>query len=185
MRLQGKKILIFVAEGFEDLELFYPKYRLIEEGAEVHIAGCKENETYHSKHGYPCKSDMDFEKVQVPTFDALIIPGGQAPDKLRALPDVIEITQQFHQEGKLIACICHGGSVLVSAGILQGVRCTSFHSIKDDIINAGATWIDNSVVSDKNIISSRCPDDLPHFTSAIIAHLLGKGIDHETQALPN
>lgn len=166
--MQNQKILIFVADDYEDLELQYPKYRFIEEGAKVVIAGEKKGETYRGKHGYPCKSDISFNEVQVNDYQALIIPGGYAPDKLRRYPKVIEITQQFNKQDKPIAFICHAGWVPISAGILKGAKCTSFFAIRDDMINAGAKWVDEAVVVDKNLISSRSPEDLPLFCLALI-----------------
>ena len=171
MSLKNLKILMFVAEQYEDLELQYPKYRLLEAGAKVTVAGPKANETYKGKHGYPCLSDMAFDKVNVNDFQALVIPGGYAPDKLRTLPKVQEITQKFYQQKKLIAFICHAGWIPISAKIIQGIKCTSYQTIKDDIINAGGKWMDAPVVIDKNFISSRFPDDLPQFCTAIIEYL--------------
>lgn len=171
MELQNKKILMFIAEEYEDLELLYPKIRMTEAGAKVTVAGEKAKETYHGKKGYPSQSDAALDAVSANDFDALIIPGGYAPDKLRKIPKAIELTRQFHEQKKLIAYICHAGWIPVSANILRGVRCTSYASIKDDMINAGANWVDEPVVVDRNIISSRFPDDLPHFCTAIIAYL--------------
>lgn len=171
MSLKGKKVLIFVADIYEDLELQYPKYRLLEAGAEVVIAGEKKGETYKGKHGYPCKSDAAFAEINPKDFSALIIPGGFAPDKLRRDPKVLEITQQFHKLEKVIAFICHAGWVPISAKIIKGVKCTSFMAIKDDMVNAGANWVDEEVVVDKHFITSRCPADLPKFCVAIIDHL--------------
>lgn len=168
-----KKILIFVDNNFEDMELYYPKYRLQEAGATVVVAGNKANEVYKSKHGYPCKSDIAFSKVTVKDYDALIIPGGYAPDTLRIVPEVLEITRTFFKDKKLIAFICHAGWIPVSAGIVKGVNCTSYATIKDDLVNAGAKWVDKAVVNDCNLISSRSPDDLPFFCQAILKHLGG------------
>lgn len=171
MKLKNKKILIFVADLFEDLELFYPKYRMLEEGAKILVAGVKEKETYHSKHGYPCIADLSFEKVEVNSFDALIIPGGYAPDKLRKNSKVLEIIKEFNVQKKLIAFICHAGWLPISAKVIKDVAATSYITIKDDMINAGAKWKDKAVVVDKNFISSRQPDDLPFFCLAIIDYL--------------
>lgn len=171
MSLATKKILILAADYYEDLELQYPKYRLIEEGATVVVAGAKAHETYKGKYGYLCKTDASFDKINVNDFDALIIPGGYAPDILRRLPEVLQITSEFKNQKKLIAFICHAGWVPISAKVLKGVKCTSHFSIKDDMVNAGANWIDESVVVDGHIISSRCPDDLPSFCRAIIKFL--------------
>jgi len=166
-----KKILIFVADEYEDLELQYPKYRMLEAGFTVKIAGLKENEIYKGKHTYPCKSDISFDSVKVHDFDALIIPGGYAPDRLRRIPKVLEITKQFHEQQKLIAFICHAGWVPISAKIIKGIKCTSFSAIKDDMINAGVYWVDEAVVVDKHFVTSRSPEDLPQFCPAIIDYL--------------
>lgn len=179
MDLKNKKILIFVDQEYEDLELQYPKYRMLEEGAQVVIAGPKGQEAYKGYHGYPCKSDISFDDVNVNNFHALIIPGGYAPDKLRKIPKVIEIIKTFNEQEKLIAFICHAGSVPISAKILKGVKCTSWASIKDDLVNAGAHWVDESVVIDRHFISSRYPDDLPFFCHSIIQYL--KKESHEFQ----
>lgn len=171
MELNNQKILIFVANEFEDMELLYPKFRMLEAGAKVVVAGEKAKETYKGKHGNPCQSDISFDNVNVNEFDALIIPGGYAPDKIRDIPKVQEIVQKFNKDEKLIAFICHAGWIPVSAKVIKGIKCTSYHTLKDDMKNAGANWVDEPVVIDKNFISSRFPDDLPKFCSAIIQHL--------------
>lgn len=171
MSLKNTQVLMFVANDYEDLELQYPKYRLIEEGAQVVVAGLKAKENYKGKHGIPCQADLAFEDVNVRDFSALIIPGGYAPDHLRSNTKVLDIIKAFHQEKKLIAFICHAGWLPASAGILNGVSCTSYHTIKDDLINAGAKWEDSACVIDGHFISSRSPADLPKFCPAIIRHL--------------
>lgn len=169
--LKKQKILILVADHYEDLELQYPKYRLLEAGAQIVVAGAKAGETYKGKNGYPCKADIAFDKVKVADYSALIIPGGYAPDILRRIPKVLEITREFDKKKKLIAFICHAGWVPISAKIIDGVKCTSFGAIKDDMINAGAKWVDQAVVIDKHFITSRSPEDLPVFCPAIIDYL--------------
>lgn len=171
MAQNQKKILIFVADEYEDLELHYPKCRLMEAGKKVVVAGEKKDNIYKSKHGYPCKSDVAFDDVRVDDFDALVIPGGYAPDKLRNIPKVLEITRKFHEQKKLIAFICHAGWVPASAKVIDGIKCTSYASIKDDMINAGGLWVDEPVVVDQHFISSRFPDDLPFFCPAILDYL--------------
>lgn len=163
-----KKVLIFVSDIYEDLELHYPKYRLIEAGMEIVIAGENQGATYHGKHGYPCKADVSFDSIQVKDFAALVIPGGYAPDKLRRIPKVLEIIREFDAQKKPIAFICHAGWLLISAKVIKGIKCTSFMAIKDDMVNAGAEWIDEPVVVDQHFISSRKPDDLPQFCLALI-----------------
>ena len=169
-----KKILIFVADNYEDLEAQYPKYRFLEAGFDVVVVGEKKDNIYKGKYGYPCKADASFDEINVNDFSALIIPGGYAPDKLRRIPKVLEITRQFHDQHKIIGFICHAGWVPISAKVLKGVTCTSFSAIKDDMENAGANWIDDAVVIDKHFVSSRCPDDLPLFCQAIIKLLTDK-----------
>ena len=171
MKLKDKRILMFIDSIYEDLELLYPKYRLIEEGAKVIIAGPKAGEVYKGKHGYPCKSDAAIAQIKESDFDGLVIPGGFAPDQLRRDSKVLELTRQFHQSGKLIAHICHAGWIPISAKIVKGFKCTSTPGIKDDLVNAGAIWVDQEVVVDKNHITSRRPDDLPAFCRAIIDDL--------------
>jgi len=169
--LSGKKILMFVDDIYEDLELWYPKLRLTEAGAKVYVAGPEKNKTYYGKHGYPCKSDIAIEKTDPSKYNALVIPGGFAPDKLRRSKKVLSITKHFYNSNKLIAHICHAGWIPISAGIMKGYKCTSTPGIKDDILNAGAEWLDQPVVVDRNMISSRKPDDLPEFCAAIIDYL--------------
>lgn len=170
-KLTGKRILMFVDDLYEDLELCYPRLRLIEEGAEVVVAGFYKMRVYTGKHGYPCKSDASFDEVESKDFDALIIPGGFAPDKLRRDKKVLTLTKEIFESGKPVAHICHGGWIPISAGIMKGFKCTSTPGIKDDLVNAGAEWIDQAVVLDRNMISSRKPDDLPDFCRAIIKML--------------
>lgn len=169
--LSGKKILLFIDDVYEDLELWYPKLRLIEEGASVVVAGPEANKVYQGKNGYPCKSDASYKDLEEKDFDGLVIPGGFAPDKLRRDPKVLQLTKQFNNSGKMIAHICHGGWITISAKIMNGYRSTSTPGIKDDIENAGAVWVDEPVVVDRNMISSRRPDDLPRFCSSIIEYL--------------
>ncbi|CUU04299.1 protease I [Candidatus Thermokryptus mobilis] len=170
MKLKGKKIVIFVEDMVEEIELLYPRYRLIEEGAGIKIAG-PEVRVFKGKNGYPIKSDIKFEDVNVDDFDAVVIPGGYAPDRIRRNKVAVELTRKFYELGKVVAFICHAGWVPISAGILKGKKVTGFYSIKDDLVNAGAEYIDDEVVVDGNLISSRNPDDLPAFCKAIISAL--------------
>jgi len=163
------KILMFVDDLYEDLELWYPKLRLIEEGMAVLVAGPEGNKIYKGKNGYPCRSDISYNDADEGDFDGLVIPGGFAPDKLRRDPTVLQLTKQFNDSGKLVAHICHGGWIPISAKIMLGYKCTSTPGIKDDIENAGAIWIDEPVVIDRNMVSSRQPDDLPFFCKGILA----------------
>ena len=166
-----KKILMFVDDQYEDLELWYPKIRLNELGVEVIVAGAAKGKIYSGKHGYPCSADAAFDGIKAEDFDGLVIPGGFAPDKLRRIPKVLQLTSQIHKDGKLIAHICHAGWIPISAGIIKGFKCTSTPGIKDDLINAGAIWVNEPVVVDRNMISSRGPKDLPQFCKEIINYL--------------
>ena len=169
--LDKRRFLFFVDDLYEDLELWYPKLRLQEEGAGVILAGMEAGMNYTGKHGYPCVSDAAVAEMREPDFHGLIIPGGFAPDKLRRVPAVLELTRQFQRSGKMVAHICHGGWIPISAKIVSGYRCTSTPGIKDDLENAGATWVDQPVVRDRNQISSRRPDDLPFFCREIIEYM--------------
>ncbi|MFZ5623643.1 MAG: type 1 glutamine amidotransferase domain-containing protein [Gemmatimonadota bacterium] len=170
MSLSNKTVLFFCAPLYEDLELWYPKIRLEEEGARTIVAGVGEK-TCHGKRGYPCTVDMHVDEVSIPAMDALVIPGGYAPDILRRYPRVLAITREIHEAGKPVAFICHAGWVPISAGIVRGKRGTSVGAIKDDLINAGMLWEDSPVVVDGNLISSRTPADLPAFCKALIRAL--------------
>lgn len=172
--LDGKRVLIVIDDDYEDLEFWYPKLRMIEAGAEVTAVGPPGKFHFHGKHGYPARSDADFVGLEAEQFDALILPGGWAPDKLRREPHVLKLVQAFDQAEKLIAAICHGGWIAVSAGVYDGVRATGSPGIRDDLINAGAHWEDSPVVIDRHFISSRRPDDLPAFCAAIIAWFAAK-----------
>jgi len=163
-----KKILLLTGEIYEDLELWYPKLRFEEAGAKTTIAGPEANAHYNGKHGYPCTSDAAFSDVQESDFDALIVPGGFMPDKLRRDRLVLKLVQDFDSARKPIAAICHGGWIPISAGVYRGVRVTGSPGIKDDLINAGGIYEDAAVVVDGHHVSSRRPDDLPDFCRAVI-----------------
>lgn len=169
-RLDGRTILILAGPQYEDLELWYPKIRLEEEGARTVVAGIGEA-TYHGKHGYPCTVDAHVDDLSAAAFDALVIPGGFAPDKLRRVPRVLALTREIFEAGKPVAFICHAGWVPISARIVRGRRGTSVGAIRDDLENAGLIWEDSAVVVDGNLISSRTPADLPAFCGAIIRAL--------------
>ncbi|MES2124191.1 MAG: type 1 glutamine amidotransferase domain-containing protein [Gemmatimonadota bacterium] len=166
----SRRILFFVAPLYEDLELWYPKIRLEEEGYETVVAGLGER-SYQGKRGYPITADTSVDEIRADAFDALVIPGGYAPDIMRRSERLLTITRAMHEAGKPIAFICHAGWVPISAGIVRGRRGTSVGAIKDDLVNAGMVWEDSAVVVDGNLISSRTPADLVPFTKAIIAAL--------------
>jgi protease I len=166
VRLAGKRVLSLVDEEFEDLELWYPIYRVREEGADVVLAGADKNRTYVGKYGVPAKSDVAFDEVAAADYDGLLVPGGWAPDKLRRYPKVLQLVREMDAAGKSIGQICHAGWVLISAQILRGRRVTSTPGIRDDMENAGAIWLDEAVVVDGNLISARRPPDLPPYGKA-------------------
>ncbi len=166
--LTGQRILMFVGDIYEDLELWYPKLRMVEAGAQVVVAGPEAGVTYAGKNGYPCQSDAALSDMSADAFDGLIVPGGFMPDKLRRDPHVLSLVRDFDVANKLIAAICHGGWIPISAGVYRGVRVTGSPGIKDDLINAGALWEDAPVVIDRHFVSSRKPDDLPDFCRGIL-----------------
>jgi protease I len=170
MSLAGRTILFFAGPLYEDLELWYPKIRLEEEGASTVVAGLGEK-TYQGKRGYPVTVDANVEDVRAADFAGLVIPGGFAPDQLRRSDTVLRLTRELYQAGKPVAFICHAGWVPISAKILKGKRATSVRAIRDDMENAGVVWEDRPVVVDGNLISSRTPADLPAFSKALLAAL--------------
>jgi protease I len=166
----NKKLLAFVGDIYEDLELWYPKLRLEAAGYGMTLAG-EEVRTFDGKHGYPAAADALVTQVKSRDFAGLLVPGGFMPDKLRRNAAVLKLTREFFEQGKLVAFICHGGWIPISAKILKGKRATGSLGIKDDLENAGAIWVDEPVVIDGNLISSRTPKDLPAFGEAMVAFL--------------
>ncbi|MDR0552123.1 MAG: type 1 glutamine amidotransferase [Spirochaetaceae bacterium] len=171
MNLQGKSFLMFIEDIYEDLEVWYPKLRLEEAGAKVVCAAPEAHKVYAGKHGYPCESDAAISDVKQADFAGVILPGGFSPDRLRRIERVKELIREFMSAGKLVAHVCHGGWLAASAGICKGYTMTSTPGIKDDLVNAGAIWIDQEAVTDRNMVSSRRPGDLPAFMRAIFAFL--------------
>jgi deglycase len=169
--LTGVRVAILAESLYEDLELWYPYYRLREAGADVFVVGSGSAETYQSKHGYPVTVDAEADTVTASQFDAIVIPGGYSPDHMRRHPSMIKLVREAHEQGKVVGAICHAGWMLVSANILRGKSATSFRSIKDDMVNAGANWVDREVVRDGALVTSRSPADLPAFMRTIIAAL--------------
>jgi len=168
LRLENKKIIALVDKDFEDLEHWYPVYRLREEGAHVDLVGPEANKTYYGKYGVPARTDFAFSEIDPTHYDAILVPGGWAPDSLRRYPDVIKMIQHMDDTKKPIGQICHAGWVLISANILQGTTVTSTPGIKDDMTNAGATWVDEPAIADGHIVSSRRPPDLPDYLRLFI-----------------
>ena len=174
MDLKGKRAIVFVEANYQDLEFWYPVLRLREEGAEVVIVGTGSAEGYTGRHGYPLpKVDAVADKVSAKDFDIVIVPGGWAPDVLRRYESVLKIVRDAFAQKKVVGAICHAGSVLVSANVLRGRTVTCVPAIKDDMINAGASYVDREVVIDGNLVTSRTPGDLPAFMREIIK--LAKG----------
>jgi len=160
-------LLAFVDDGYEDLELWYPKVRLEEAGYQMELAG-PDLQTYKGKHGYPATATIQIARARSMNYCGLLIPGGFMPDKLRRDPKVLSLTREFFEEGKVVAFICHGGWVPISAKILKGKHATGSHGIKDDLENAGAIWVDEAVVVDGNLVSSRTPKDLAPFAAEMV-----------------
>jgi protease I len=171
MRLKGRKVIVLAENLYQELELWVPYYRLKEEGAQVTLVGTGNSRTYTSKLGYPVEVDKEAKEIDVSEYDGVVIPGGYAPDHMRRYPEMVRIVREAHQKGKVVAAICHAGWMLASAGILKGKKVTGVSAIKDDLVNAGAHYVDAEVVRDGNLITSRKPDDLPAFCREIIEAL--------------
>jgi protease I len=163
----ARTILILVGPEYEDLEIWYPKLRLEEAGFETKLAGLGERE-YRGKHGYPCVVDGRISDYRAADLAGVLAPGGWAPDKIRRDPAALSLVREVHQAGKMVATICHGPWVLISAGIVRGRRMTSTVGIRDDVVNAGAEWVDEPAVIDGNLVSARVPKDLPAFGKAML-----------------
>jgi protease I len=172
--LKGKRIAILAEQDFEDVELMEPLKAMKEAGAQIFIVGSGSQTSYQGKRGkVTIKVDIDADKVRADDFDAVIIPGGYAPDKMRLHQPMIDLVRKAHDLGRVIAAVCHGPQLLISAGIVSGRRLTSWPSVAIDLKNAGAIWVDEPLVKDGNIITSRRPSDLPVFNRAIIQALGG------------
>lgn len=171
MDLKNKNIAILAEDQYEDLELWYPLLRMQEAGANVAVIGMPDLRTFESKHGYPVNADRVASAVSADDFDALIIPGGYAPDRMRRHQAMLDLVRDMNEKEKIVAMICHAGWVAISAGIVKGKQLTSVRSIRDDLVNAGAEWVDEEVVRDGNLISSRGPKDLPAFCRKVIESL--------------
>lgn len=169
MSLSGKKIALFIEEMYNEHEFWYPKFRLLEAGATVVVAGTEAGREYKSKVGFGAGSDVAFSALAAEEFDGVVIPGGYAPDYMRRSKAARDFVKAMDERGKLVAFICHAGWMVISAGILKGRKATSVASIKDDMVNAGVEWRDAEVVRDRNLVSSRTPADLPAFMKAVLA----------------
>jgi protease I len=168
MALTGKRIAVLIEQKYEELEVWYPVYRLREAGCQVVLVGPEAGKVYPSKLGYPAKADAAAADVSAADFAGLVIPGGFAPDYVRRSEPMLKLVRDAHDRKAPLAAICHGPWVLCSTQALRGRRATGFHSIKDDMVNAGATFVDAEVVVDGHVITSRKPDDLPAFTAAFL-----------------
>lgn len=171
MELSGKKIILLVEEMFNVFEFWYPYFRLKEAGAEVVVVGSGSADEYTGKPGTTVKADVSADQISIAEFDGIIIPGGYAPDQMRRYPFMVKLVKDLFNAEKVVGAICHAGWMLASAKIIKGRTLTSFFAIKDDLIHAGASWVDQEVVVDGNLITSRKPDDLPAFMRAIIQTL--------------
>lgn len=171
MRLNGMKVAILAEDNYNEFELWIPFYRLKEEEIEVTVVGSGSAPVYHGKYGIPVTVDKNAAQARADEFDAVVIPGGYAPDKMRTHPEMVSLVREAFQKGKIVAAICHAGWMLASADILKGKKATSYIAIRDDMKNAGASWEDSEVVRDGNLITSRKPEDLPAFCRTIIQAL--------------
>lgn len=168
MDLRGKRIAVLVDQLYQELEVWVPYYRFKEAGAEVYLVGAQAGASYPSKFGYPAVAEKSYEEVSARDYHGVVVPGGFAPDHIRRHPKATRFVHELDQQGKLVAAICHGLWVLCSSDMLRGRRATCFFAIKDDIVNAGATYEDAEVVVDRNLVTSRKPDDLPAFCRAAL-----------------
>jgi protease I len=168
MRLENKRVGIFVEEGFEDLEFWVPLMRLREEGAHVTVIGSGRADSFRGKHCLEVRPDVAADQVSIDEFDALVVPGGWAPDKLRRVPAVLDLVRVAYRQGKIVGSICHGGWVLASAGVVKGHRATGSTGIKDDLINAGASWVDQAAFRDGSLVWGRVVEDIPAFCRELV-----------------
>jgi protease I len=177
MLLKGRNIAVLVEDLYQELEVWYPILRFREEGADVKVIGSGTKDVYKSKLGYEVEVDLEAKKAKVKDFDAVIIPGGYAPDRMRCFPDMVKFVRDMFLEGKCVAAICHAGSMLVSADIVRGKTATSYIAVRDDMVHAGANWVDSETVRDGNLITARKPDDLPAFCREVIGYLTGTEVE--------
>jgi protease I len=175
MKLRYKSVAYLVGPGYEDLEFWVPLMRLKEEGAKVTIVGLKAGEEYKGKNCLPVTAEAGIDEIQAKDFDGAVIPGGWAPDKLRRNPAVLALVKEIYESGKIVAMICHGGQVGISAGIVKGHEATGTTAIKDDLINAGAIWKDAPAFRDGNLVWGRVVADIPDFCRELVAALEESG----------
>jgi len=168
----SKKVAVLVETDFHDLEFWYPYLRLVEEGLNPVIVAPEAPREYIGKYGTHIESQCVPSSLTTDDLSGVVIPGGWAPDKLRVFPEMVKLVREIYDGKGIVAGICHAGSLLVSAGIINGKRVTSYKSIKDDMTAAGAEWVDEPVVTCGNLITSRCPADLPFFAKALVTELM-------------
>ena len=173
MRLTNKQVGVFVEEGFEDLEFWVTVMRLREEGARVTVLGSERTKTWTGKNGLKARCDQGYAEVKADDFDALVVPGGWAPDKLRRSSHVLDLVRGVHARGKIVGLICHAGLVGISAKIVKG-RCTGSLGIKDDLVNAGGTWVDEPAFREGNVVWGRVVEDIPAFCRELVAAIAGR-----------
>jgi len=171
MPLKGARVAVLVEEQYQELEVWVPYYRLKEAGASVSLVGREPGKVYKGKYGYPAEAERGYGGLKGDSLDAVVVPGGFAPDFLRRYPEPAQLVRAVHEAGGVVAAICHGGWLLCSAGILKDRQATSFFAIADDLKNAGARWVDEETVVDGNLVTARKPEDLPAFCRAIISAL--------------
>jgi len=174
MKLTGKHIAYLIEDGYEDLEFWVPLMRLREEGARVTVVSGGKGDHFRGKNCLEARSDVAAGQVGPDDFDAVVVPGGWAPDKLRRYPAVLELVRSIYQQGKIVGAICHAGSVLISAGIVGGHKATGSTGIKDDLVNAGAQWVDEPAFRDGNLVWGRVVEDIPDFCRELVKALAGE-----------
>lgn len=174
MSLSGKRVAVLVEQQYQEMEVWYPVYRLREAGCVVELVGPEAGKTYASKLGYPAKATLAASDAKADLFAAVVIPGGFSPDYIRRSAAMLSLVKDVYAQGKPVAAICHGPWVLCSTAALKGRKVTCFHSIKDDVTNAGGTYVDQEVCIDGNVITSRTPEDLPAFVVALM-EMMRKG----------
>jgi protease I len=188
MSLEHMRVALLIEDEYQILEGWYPLLRLQAAGVDVKVVGSGRKDSFGSKEHYPMDADLSADEARPEDFDAVIVPGGFAPDNMRLYPAMVDLVRDVYEAGKLTAAICHGGWMLASAGAVKGRRVTGYLPIRDDVQNAGGTWVDEAVVEDGNVITSRTPPDLPVFVEALITYLereAGSGhsdTDHRTRA---
>lgn len=166
-----QKVALLLDSGFQDAEAIYPYYRMQEAGFEVDLIGPEDNKDYTGEYGYTLTSGKSAKEVDINEYEAVIVPGGHAPDSMRVKPEMVDIIKQANEGDTTIAAICHGPQLLIEADVVEGKSATSYRAVKTDLINASANFIDKEVVVDQNLVTSRTPDDLPTFTEALLDNI--------------